>query len=149
MRAPNITYAFTNSKDTSGPTFEPLLFTRQISSGSANPIFVVSGLPKDRVFVLANATLTGAPGATQNLKELSLQIVTHTGVIMNIATDIEAKAADVDGSLNWTGEIYVLGGGAGTDFFRANALYNSGVNANTTNLAIQGIVIPRGNVSPR
>jgi len=146
VRAPEITYRFIAPTDTAGGTFD--LLSRQVSqsAGVVTIEILIADLPKDRILVLTNAALTADPGAAQLVVEMKIQGVTQAGLIFDIATDITLGAADIEKSLNWTGSVYIQGGGVGRNTVRAVALFDAAVAANNITFGAHGIIIPHGNV---
>lgn len=146
MRAPSPTYVFTSPTDVAGPTFEPL--SRAFQTGGAFLLIehLLSDVPKDRVLVFTNATVQALPGATQAVTEIKIQIVTQTGLVVDIATDSGPQTADLIRDLNWEGSVYVAGGGDGARTLRIIASFDANANANTATAGIHGIIIPRGNI---
>jgi len=149
VRAPDITYGFSVAKDTAGPTFEIFHAIDQRSGGVSVDEFVQTGLAKDRALVLTNATVTANPGSSQLVVEMKIQIVTHTGVIVDLQVDTLNRTGGDDAFMNWQGEVYLLGGGDGADFLRSFAQYSSVTVANTTTVSWSGVVVPRGNIAAR
>ena len=145
MRAPGITYAYVSPKDTAGPSFEVFNRTEQFSSGDTGHIFTLEGVAIDRMLCLTNVALKGDPGATQFITDMNIQVVTQDGIIVAIATNPLAQAPDDEIALNWSGSVYVLGGGRGKPTLRTSVFYNAAANANTTQINWSGIIVPRGN----
>ena len=145
MRAPGITYAYTSRKDTAGPSFEVFNRTEQISSGSTGHVLSLEGIAIDRMLCLTNVSLVGRPGSTQFVNGVTIQVVTQDGVIVAVASDPFDHAPNEEVALNWSGSVYVLGGGQGNSTLRSSVFYNLGTNANTTQINWSGIIVPRGN----
>lgn len=146
MRAPSPTYVFTSPTDTAGPTFEPLSRAFQIGGAFLLIEALLIDIPKDRVLVFTNATVQALPGATQTVTEIKIQIVTQTGLVVDVATSSGSQTADVIENLNWSGSYYVAGGGAGNRTLRLIASFDANANANTLTAGIHGIIVPRGNI---
>ena len=145
MFVPDITYRFVAPTDTSGPTFEIVSRQESLSGGPALTVLTLSDIPKDRILVLSNCELIGIPGATQNVLEMKIQGVTQAGLIFDIDADVRAGNADDSRDIGWHGQIWIQGGGDGTDTVRVSVLFNAVVNANTVTVGIHGIIIPHGN----
>jgi len=149
MRAPDVTYRYLYPKDVSGPTFE--ILSRSFSSGATAAATItetLTGVPLDRILVLTNATIEGLPGAAQTIDEMVIQGTTQAGLTYNIAVARPLLAATEGATLNWAGEVYIQGGGAGSATIRLSCVFNAGVAANSLFASLSGIVIPRGNAGP-
>lgn len=147
MDAPDLTYRYIYRRDTAGPTFE--VFNRSLSSSaaSANTTIDVAGIPKDRVLVLTNAVMRGAPGATQSCKELLVAAISVAGIETWLRYESFADDADENKGLNWKGAAYIQSRGPDENSILLRFVYDAGVNANGQLAFLHGIIIPRGNVA--
>jgi len=119
----------------------------QLSSSAVLFTFTVDDIPKDRILIVTNVALTAEPNAALIVEEMKIQGVTQTGLIFDIATDIEVKAVGQRVSLNWDGQVWMQGGGLGTSTLRATALFDSNASPNIVSVGWHGIVIPHGNAA--
>lgn len=145
MIPPQLTYGFTVPTDTAGQTLQFLNRTDQRSGGAVLDEFFFIGIPKDRILILTNATLHAVPGATQSVTDMSIQGVSGTGEIFDIARRLDAVDADVPRTLNWVGDIWIAGGGGPSATLRFFNLYSANANANLSRVGFSGFIIPRGN----
>lgn len=145
MRAPPLTYRFSVQKDTAGVTLEVLSQTfRHV--GSDNPaVLQLDSIPKDKILILTNAVLLALPGATQIVHAVSLQGQTAAGALFDIEVNRPLRVADQDETINWDGEVWIPGAGLGNPTVFARFQYNAVVNDNQSDLAVHGLLIPRGN----
>lgn len=132
--------------DVSGPTALILSRHFQLSAGATLLEFFFSDLPKDRVLVLSNVSLLAAPGATQAGRAMSIQAFSQGVENFNIDQRIPLFVADINQVLNWQGEVYIQGGGPGTDTLRIFTVFSAGANANAITVGVHGMIIPRGNL---
>jgi len=145
MRAPNIAYAFTSPKDTAGPTLEHVNRTLQVSSSDDPQELFDLEVPKDRIFIVSNILVECNPGGGQNVITVLAEGRTQTQFFFGIAGKRGVFVADESVTLNWSGEVWIAGGGQGTTTLRFFCDFNSGVNSNFLRASYSGIVIPRGN----
>jgi len=144
---PGIAYAFQRPTDVSGPTALILSRHFQISGGGLTLLEVFfSDLAKDRVLVLTNVTIQANPGATQAVNQLKVQGLAQGQENFGIDQREPLRTADQNETLNWQGEVYLQGGGPGTDTVRMFAAFNGAANANAITVGLHGIIIPRGNL---
>lgn len=148
MLTPDFTYAFRQPKDVSGPTFEPYLRQGVVQATSGGLTFTLIDLPRDRMLVLSNVVMLGLPGATQACTAFALSATTAAGLQMEIARENFPVVADLRRTLNWQGQIFILGGGLATTLLTAVATFDAGVNQNEIRVGVHGVVIPRANASP-
>jgi len=147
VRAPDITYRYIYAIDTAGPTFE--VVARGLTVSATNVIAAINftGVPKNKVLVLTNATLHGNPGATQACIALTLSMRTSANAEINVHQETFPVDADENQTANWIGEIYIPGRGEGNPSVGFTSVYDAGVAANVGNFALHGVIIPRGNVA--
>lgn len=145
MDAPGITYAFAVPKDTAGPTFEILSRHLQSSVSASLIELFVGELAKDRILILQSITVAADPGAGQTVTEIAIQGITQAGLNFSIARKLPQKVSGQSEDLNWTGAVWIQGGGSGTNSVRVFAAFGSPTNANLVTAGVAGIVIPRGN----
>ena len=143
---PGIAYAFQRPTDTAGPTALILSRHFQSSSGITLVEFLFSDLSKDRVLVLTNVSIIADPGAAQGVREIKIQALSQGQENFTIDARIPLNIADQIEVLNWQGEVYIQGGGPGTNTLRIFSFYSAAVAANTMTVGIHGIIIPRGNL---
>jgi len=148
MLAPDLTYSFRQPKDTSGPTFETFSRQATVSDTSASLTIAVSDLPKDRMLALSNVTILGQPGLTQGVSSMRLHGTTPAGLSFDIFRFNEPLVTDLQRSLNWQGQIFLLGGGSGVTILTASGSFDAGVAANNLHIGAFGIVMPRANAGP-
>lgn len=146
MFFPELTYAFTPKDLTS--VFTELVHRGNQETDTATTLTMsLSGIPQDRMLMLANVTIDAVPGATQAVTQILLQIETHAALQSAIARERFVVAADVDRTLNWQGQVFVLGQGAGNDSVIASISFDAGVNANVARASFSGVIVPRGNIA--
>jgi len=147
VRAPGITYRFRSPKDTSGPTFE--VVTRTLSS-SASALAIthdVFELAKDKMLVLSNVTMVANPNAGNGVVNMVLSVFTAAQQRVQIMNIEFPATADAEETLNWQGEVYVLGGGRDTVALRFYFEFDDALAANQVVANWCGVVVPRGNAS--
>jgi len=145
MRPPPLTYIFTTPVDTAGATIEVVNRTVQISTSNQQLELLELTVPKDKIFILSNATLDCNPGAAQFTQELRIEGRTQTGFFFGIANQEFDPTVQDQASLNWSGEVWIHGGGQETTTLRFFARFDAGVAANFLRAEYSGFVIPRGN----
>ena len=147
MRFPGIAYSFMRGTDTSGPTALILSRHLQISGGGSVILeLFFTELAKDRVLVLTNVAVSAEPGASQKVRVVKIQAFSQGIENFNVAQFQPGEVADLDESLNWQGEVYIQGGGPGTNTVRVFAEFSGFANANALTVGLHGIIIPRGNL---
>ena len=146
MFIPDIAYQFT-SKDLTSVFAEILHRGEQVSSTVNSITISLTGIPQDRMLMLSNIAADGVPGATQAVTMILMEVVTHTGLQSALARDRFAGTADLGRTLNWQGQIYVLGQGAGNASALVQVVFDASVNSNTARAAFSGVVVPRGNIA--
>lgn len=144
---PEIAYQFRVAKDTASPTLEQVLFATLDVSAAATTVDTSATpytCPGDRVAIITQVLLKGQPGAAQWCTRLRL-ILTRG-----------PEAYPIDGREGYTalaapGYVYhsnknpiYLHPGWG---LYVNGTFNAGAAANFVQLALQGFLIPRGNIS--
>lgn len=145
MRAPNQAFQFVSNKDVAGQTFEIISRTFGLADTDAGAEFIIDGIPKDKILVLTNVSMQARPGAGQHIVDMAVQGITAAGLIFDIATERPLIDADQSRSLNWQGEVYIIGTGSGNRTVRLVWTYDAGVASNASNAGVHGIVVPRGN----
>ena len=145
MRPPPLTYIFTTPVDTAGATIEVVNRTVQTSTSNQQLELLELEIPKDKIFILSNVTMDSNAGAAQITQEMRVEGRTQTGFFFGIANEELTAAAVNQASLNWSGEIWIHGGGQGTTTLRFFARFDLGVAANFLRAEYSGFVIPRGN----
>lgn len=147
MRVPDIAYRFLWPIDTSGPTLETI--TRNISQASAASILdqTITGIPGDKILVLTNAFIAAEPNGAQGCVEMHMSVFTGAGSETIFAQRFPTTGTGAEEVLNWSGEIWMRGRDPGGASMRFHTTF-SGALANVMRGAIQGFIIPRGNVAP-
>lgn len=146
MFAPDITYRYIYPIDSAGPTFEILSRVLNNTDTSGTIVVELTGIPKNKVLVLSNASLFADPGAAQTLLTMDLSGLTAAGALFPIVTgapDVVAKRQ----ALNWSGAAYIPGRGDTDPSLRLTAVFDLGVAGNFAQMSVHGVVIPRGNAS--
>ena len=146
MRFPGIAYQFVAATDTAGPTALIVSRHNQISTSANLLEHFFTDLPKDRILVLTNVSLKANPGTGNSAVQIKIQGFSQGVENFNIAQLEPDLGADKEAVLNWQGEVYIQGGGVGTNTLRFMTFYDLAVNANSQTLGFHGIVIPRGNM---
>ena len=146
MRFPGIAYSFMRDTDVAGPTALILSRHFQISAAAAFQEFNFGNLAKDRVLVLTNVAIIANPGGAQIVEEVALQGISQGELNFNIERQEPVLGGGISATLNWQGEVYIQGGGDGTNTVRMFASYDAGVSNNTITVGLHGIIIPRGNL---
>lgn len=147
MRFPGITYAFKRPTDVNSPTALILSRHFQVSGGGLSLLeFLFSDLPKDRVLVLTNVSVVAAPGLAQSVVEIKIQGFSQGVENFNIDQRIPPSTVDIVEVLNWQGEVYIMGGGPGTNTLRVFGFFSAFANSNALTVGVHGIIIPRGNL---
>jgi len=147
VRTPEITYRYIYAIDVAGPTFEVVSRGLTVSASNAIAAINFEGVPSNKVLVLTNVTMHGNPGATQACIALTLSMRTSANAEINVMQETFPVDADENQTLNWQGELYIPGRGDGNPSVGFTSVYDAGVNANVGNFALQGVIIPRGNVA--
>ena len=145
MRAPGLTYAFTAPTDTAGPTLEIVNRTLQLSAGTVDIELLDLEVPKDRIFILSNVTIDSNPGAGQFTETIRIELRTQTGFLFGVANREFVQTVQDQADLNWSGEVWVPGGGQGTTTIRMFCRFSANANANFLRGEYSGFIIPRGN----
>ncbi len=147
MRAPEISYRYLRDIDTAGPTFE--MVSRELSGAATSVTVAVTlmGIPKNKILVLANVTALAQPGATQACTHIQLAGFTAAGQRLLIMQERFVVAADVEQTLNWSGEVWLPGRGPDAITVEIEAVFDAGVASNTNFSGLYGIISPRGNAS--
>lgn len=148
MRAPPITYRYSYPRDTAGQTFQPLYRHISVTAQTAVVTTTFAGIPRDKVLVLSNACVDADPGAAQSCLQIVLRGHAPAGIAFNIRIENFVADADETRSLNWQGEIFLVGNATDQINVRAFATFSSGVAANTTTFSLYGVVVPLANVGP-
>jgi len=146
MRPPPLTYIFTTPVDTAGTTLEVVNRTVQISTSNQTLELEELTVPKDKIFILSNVTMDSNPGAAQFTQDMRVEGRTQSGFLFGIANEEFDPAVQDQASLNWSGEVWIHGGGQETFTLRFFTRFSAGANANFMRAEYSGFVIPRGNV---
>lgn len=145
MRAPELAYSFNQPKDVSGPTLE--LFSRQLATTTAtNPIqLAFSGIPKDKILIVTNLSLSANPGATQAVENMSVLGTFPAGIATTIEQNFPLQVADLTEALNWQGEVWIPGGDQNQLIF--SATFDAAANPNFMSVHAYGLIVPRANTA--
>jgi len=148
MRVPELVYRFLYPKDVAGPTFE--LCPRTTTTAATSNVILVAfpGPSMDRVLCLTNIFIRADPGATQAAIQLLAFLTTPGGLDVNIAGINPDVSADTIQTLNWSGEIYIGGGGSDSTILTMSGVFDAGVASNSVSASFFGVVIPRGTIAP-
>jgi len=147
VRAPEITYRFQYPKDVSGPTFEIVNGTESGSASALTITLDVQNIPKDRILCLSNITMIANPNATNGVVNLVASIITGAQQRIQIINEEFPATADAEETMNWQGEVYILGGGRDTTALRFFFEFDDALAANTAVASWAGVIVPRGNAS--
>lgn len=151
MRVPELVYQFVRPLDSAGPTFE--LYQRRQGPTLFNGIQLFqtfSGIPKDRVLVISNIQITAVPGGAVDVQAIHLRGATQAGrilIIEQLFFPVPASAGDSSRALNWTGEIALLGAGAGNETLSGIVDFSAANAGNSIDMSVFGTMIPRGNIA--
>lgn len=148
MLAPNIAYAFSTPKDVAGPTFE--VVTRTIAETDSVIAITIDTLevPKDRLLVVANICMIANPNAGNGVVNMVASVITAAGQRVQLMNLELPATADAEETLNWQGEVFVLGGGQDTSSLRFYFEFDNALAANQATASYTGIIVPRGNAGP-
>lgn len=144
MRFPEIAYQYVRPKDVSGPGIE--IYSRTltlINEADASLEQLFGPIPSDKIFILTNVSVFCNPAAAE-CTSISVLMIGPQGIQNTIANENFAGAAATDRSLNWQGEVWILGGAPNT--LRMTAAFDDAV-ANSMFGSAFGYVIPRANVA--
>lgn len=148
MRLPEIAYRFSIPPGQAGPTFELCPRLLNVSGTAAVITANVDGIPKDQVLCLTNLQATFIPGATEAIDRGGFFGTSPSGVVFNIHNEMFAGTADAREEMNWSGEIYIGGGGRDATIVSCVATFDAAVAVGSNIFSIFGVVIPRGNIAP-
>lgn len=99
---------------------------------------------ESRYILLTSACVIAQPGAGQNFTQIQIDLLGADNSVPTPPWLLKftgtAGAANVVGSIDWSGEMIVLPGWS----IRGNAEYNAGANANITTVAFYGYTLPIG-----
>lgn len=146
MRFPGIAYSFMRDTDTAGPTALILSRHLQVSSAAVQLEQFFANLPKDRILVLTNVSVASDPGSGQAISEIAIQGLSQGITNFTVARLLPPITTALNRDLNWQGEVYIQGGGPGTNTVRMFTQFDAGANANLMTVGLHGIIIPRGNM---
>lgn len=147
MRAPELTYRYIYRIDTAGPTFEVLARVFNASGAATLVSINLTGVPKNKVLVLTNVTALSNPGATQAVTAITISMFTSAAAQVNVVQETFPVDADENQTLNWQGEIFIPGRGGTFPSVGMSSSYDAGVASNICGFALQGVIIPRGNIA--
>jgi len=147
VRAPEITYRYIYPKDIAGPTFEILTRSLSLTASAASLNIPLNDIPLDKVLVLNNASLLAGPDATQVAQILRFEGVTAAGLTFTIAESREVTVAGLAMALNWSGEVFLAGGGRGNTTVNVFGNFDSGAQPNFLQGSFSGTIIPRANIA--
>ena len=140
MRVPELTYGFSQLKDTAGGILE--LWCRKGQSDDsattvANDLYTV---PDDKILVLTAMALRLNPGAGQIA--ISATAVACEGVEFFRGPYPVNVSVDFDVLMHWSGELWVPPG----ETLRATGTFDAATVSNQIRFSAFGFIIPRGNV---
>lgn len=122
---------------------DPLHFSQgtNLAGGTVSHAFTV---PDRHVAIVTHVFGRYTPGAGQNFTILQLQHDRGSGaaVTVTLKENRTPGAANVVGLLDWQGELVVPAGSR----VLATGVFNAGVAANATELAVGGMLLPLGNI---
>jgi len=142
---PDITYRYLYPIDSAGPTFELVIRELNETAGATLVEVELIGIPQNKIFVLGNISMTAFPGATQSCTSLQLAGFTSAGARVLISQKRFVAVAGVIQELNWDGQVWLTGRGAGAITVQMSAVFSAAVNDNQIVTGLFGVVIPRGN----
>lgn len=147
MRTPDITYRFMVPSDTASPTFEVYTRNRTDTQNAVGLSVGFAGVPKDRVLVLTNATMTANPGVGATVIATRMEYLNAFGLNQAFNRTAAGPPINTNVAANWNGEIYIIG--QGPDIFNVtfNVTFDIAAAANTVRGHATGVVIPRGNIA--
>lgn len=148
MRAPEICWHFAQPKDTAGPTFEVLAREFDLTGLLLSISLALVGIPKDKILVLTNGSIMCNPGAAQTVTLMELSGFSAAGLRVEIAQQRPEAVVAQDRTLNWAGEVYLMGRGDGEATVRMSGTFDANANNNTLEGFLYGVVVPRGNAAP-
>jgi len=146
--APDLAYSFRVPKDVSGPTMQLLSRRVTVADTATTVLFTLTGVARDMCLILNNASVRLSPGATQTVEMCVLQGTSAAGLQFDIERTLFHTAATQEEALNWTGAVYLLGGGTDNTIIRVSTRFDAGVNSNQIVVNLHGIIIPRANIAP-
>jgi len=147
VRAPDITYRYAYPKDVASNTLE-VLVRRFDTTDTATTVFGrFANLSKDKILIITNISGQGLPGLTNSVTDISFTGFTAAGQNFAIAELRPVLVADLTHAHDWSGEVWIPGGGEGSIQLELSAAFDAGVAANRAIFGICGLIIPRGNVA--
>jgi len=132
-------------KDMAGVQLETVV--DRIDTTAANvDVRAIFSVPVDRIFILSHLHSAFVPGAGQNINSRFLVAVPPSVTLTGVLNELGSGAANTTVFLDVTpGEVWIPP--AYTIEARGN--FNAGVAANSVQLSVFGLLIPRGNVALR
>lgn len=152
MFIPELLYKFTRPKDLVQQQLQVFQRAQSISTASAQVTLQVYNNTEDEVLVLSNATAGAFAGGSNIIQNIKLYFTSTNGGIGFFAQkqvarfDITTPAFSEDEQnnfINWTGELWLLPGAQ----VGVQGNFNGGGNVHTLQCYMQGIKIPRANVT--
>jgi len=108
---------------------------------AVTPLPAAVAIPAGRALILQSATLTFTPGAAQ--LALRAAIAISNGVFSaNLRFEQFGAGSNVVGGINWSGSIIV----PPTWSVLSNVVFDLGAAVNSSNLDLQGVLIPIANI---
>lgn len=99
-------------------------------------------LPEGRALVLTQAICQTDPGAGQNVVSMRIYLQGPDQITHDLVKSNTALAANLNGNLDWQGEVIVLPGWR----LGLEGEFNAAVAANVTSGSFMGLSIPIGNI---
>lgn len=147
MRAPDITYRYAYPRDVAGNTLE-LLSRRGDVSATATTVFSrISNLSKDKILCLSNVSVLALPGLTNAVTDITIAGITAAGQTFAIAELRPVIVTDLVQAHDWSGSVYIPGGGDGTVQLEISGAFDAGVASNRIITGVHGFIVPRGNIA--
>lgn len=131
-----------------GQIFE--IYTRHTSTSAASASLTLNfpDIPRDKILYLRNIQCETIPGATQSAINVTVRATTHAGLNFNVAVETFPADADERQTLNWQGDVLLLGPViASINSVTVIATFSAGVASNFVSGSLQGLVVPRGNAA--
>jgi len=147
MRAPEITYRFGLPVNIMGSTIQTIVRQISVADTATTVTASLTGIPKDKILILANAVLEGIPGATQGVTTMALRGRTIAAAAFTIALSTPVVVADQPIAENWSGEVWIAGAGENATTVELIGVFDAGVASNSVFMHLSGLVIPKGIVA--
>ena len=121
---------------------DPVLF-HTFTAAAATTVEAKFTVPAGRMLLLQSATVEAVSGAAQTVSYLAVVAIPPVGGVPFVALAGEwTTGAPAKRFVNWSGSVVIAPGW----IIDGTADYSAGAAANTTGLAIAGLLIPVGNI---